>query len=372
MKGNPLRNLEAIGQSLWLNGITKDMFRDNKLKMLINEDGLRGLTSNTSVLKKAISESPLYDIDIRTLTLERKDAAAIYETLSQRDIQQAADEFRPVYDNTQGRDGFVSLAVNPRLAYDTDGTVSEARRLWAALNRPNVLIQIPATDEGLPAIKKLISEGINVNASFLFGLWRYRQVLRAYIAGLDTRLNQGKPVSGITSVAGFILNKIDSAIDPTEDSFTALGGEQAFFALSLRGEVAVSTAKVAYKIFKKTFESELFLKMAERGAAPQRLMWAGTTPENKEYDDFKYFDALAGPDTINTATFGILQDYRNRGNPAPKLKDDLGQAYWVLSELPEIGINLDTIAEKLEKDAIAKAVKTYDKLIEAIAKKAAE
>jgi len=372
MKDNPLKKLETLGQSLWLNSMTKDMLKSGKLQGLIEEDGLRGITSNPSIFEKAISESHIYDIDIRDLTLKKRDVKAIYETLSHRDTQNAADAFRSLYEKTDCKDGYVSLEVNPHLAYDTIGTIEEARRLWAALNRPNILIKIPATSEGLPAIKQLISEGINVNANLIFGLPRYRQVIGAYIAGITDRIDQGKPIENRASVASFFLNRIDSEIDPMEDNFTALGGEQAFFALSIRGEVAISSAKVAYKIYKKTFESELFVKMAEKGATPQRLVWAGTNPKNSDYKDTKYFEALVGPDTINTTNLKTLQDYRKHGNPTATLEVDLGQAYWVLSELPEIGIDIDKITEKLEKDAIEKSVKSFDKLMKSISKKSLE
>lgn len=372
MKDNPLKKLETLGQALWLDCMTKDMFKGGKLKGLIEEDGLRGITSNLSIYEKAISESHIYDIDIRDLTLKKRDAKAIYETLSRRDTQNAADAFRSVYEKTDCKDGYVSLEVNPHLAYDTNRTIEEARRLWAALKRPNILIKIPATTEGLPAIKQLISEGINVNATLLFGLPSYRQVIRAYIAGITDRIDQGKTVKNIVSVASFFLNRIDSEIDPIEENFTALGGEQAFFALSIRGEVAISSAKVAYKIYKKTIESEFFVKMADKGAAPQRLVWAGTNPKNSDYKNIKYFEALVGPDTINTINLKTLQDYRKHGNPTAKLEADLGQAYWVLSELPEIGINIDLITERLEKEALNKSVKSFDKLMKSITKKSLE
>jgi transaldolase len=372
MEDNPLKKVETLGQALWLDSLTKDMFKSGKLKELIEEDGLRGITSNASIFEKAISESHIYDIDIRDLTLKKRDAKAIYETLSLRDIQNAADEFRSIYEKTNCKDGYVSHGINPHLAYDTNGTIEEARRLWAALNRPNILIKIPATTEGLPAIKQLISEGINVDANLLFGLPRYRQVIRAYIAGLTARIDQGKPVKNIASVASFFLDRIDAEIDPIEDNFTALGGEQAFFALSVRGQVAISSTKVAYKIYMKTFESEQFAKLADKGALPQRLRWAYTKPKNPDYNHIKYIEALIGPETINTINPETLQDYRKHGDPAATLETDLGQAYWVLSELPEIGINIDIITERLEKEGIEKSIKSFDKLLKSISKKSLE
>ena len=214
MKDNPLKKLETLGQSIWLDYIRRDLIASGGLRHLIEEDGLRGMTSNPSIFEKAIAESHMYDQDIRDMALKKKDVKVIYETLSQRDVQNAADEFRSVYEKTDDEDGYVSLEVNPHLAHDTKGTIEEARRLWAALNRPNVLIKIPATSDGLPAIRQLISEGINVNVTLLFVLPRYRQVAEAYIAGLEARAVQGKPVKHIASVASFFLSRIDTLVDP--------------------------------------------------------------------------------------------------------------------------------------------------------------
>src|ERR1035437_8087646 len=256
MKNNPLKKLEALGQSIWLDYIRCDLITSGKLKLMIKEDGLRGMTSNPSIFEKAIAESHMYDKAISEIALKDKNIQLIYETICLRDVQNAADEFKTIYEKTDGKDGYVSLEVNPHLAHDTDGTIKEARRLWTALNRPNVLIKVPATTEGLPAIRQLISEGINVNVTLLFGLSRYRQVIKAYIAGLTARLDQGKPVKNIVSVASFFLSRIDSVMDPIEADFVASNGEQALFATDIRGQVAISYAKIAYKIYKKTFESK--------------------------------------------------------------------------------------------------------------------
>ena len=224
MEENPLKKLEALGQSIWLDYIRCDFITSGKLKLLIKEDGLRGMTSNPSIFEKAIAESHIYDKDISEIALKEKNIQLIYETICLRDVQNAADEFKTIYVKTDGKDGFVSLEVNPHLAHDTEGTIKEARRLWAALNRPNVLIKVQATVEGLPAIRQLISEGINVNVTLLFALKRYREVAEAYIAGITDRINQGKPVDRIASVASFFLSRIDAVIDPKEADFVALGG----------------------------------------------------------------------------------------------------------------------------------------------------
>jgi transaldolase len=219
MQNNPLKQLGTLGQSIWLDYIRRDLIASGELRRLIEEDGLRGMTSNPAIFETAIAESHIYDRDICDMALEKKDVQAIYESLSQRDVQSAADEFRPLYDRTDGEDGYVSLEVNPHLAHDTHATMQEARRLWGALNRPNVFIKVPATSDGLPAIQQLISEGINVNITLLFGLPRYRQVAEAYIAGLEARAAQGKPVKQIASVASFFLSRIDTLLDPLVEGF---------------------------------------------------------------------------------------------------------------------------------------------------------
>ena len=363
MKENPLIALEKLGQSIWLDYIRRDLIISGELRRLITEDGLRGMTSNPSIFEEAIAESGTYDKDIHDLAKKKKDAKTVYETLIQRDVQNAAEEFRSVYDKTNGKDGYVSIEVNPHLARNTKGTIEEARRLWASLKMPNVLIKVPATTQGLPAIRQLISEGINVNVTLLFGLPRYRQVIEAYIAGLEERADQGKPLKPIASVASFFLSRIDAVIDPKEGEFVALGGEQAHFATKIRGQVAISSAKVAYQIYKETIESDQFVKLIRKGATPQRLLWASTSTKDPDYSDIKYVEALIGADTINTLPFKTLEAYRDHGEPASRLEDDLEQASWVLSELSEVGIDIATITKTLENDGVKKFVKSFDKLM---------
>src|ERR1044071_2909393 len=240
MKQNPLLKLQELGQSIWLDYTRRDLIAGGELRRLIEEDGLRGMTSNPSIFEKAIANSQNYDEDIRAKAHEGKDTNAIYEALSQRDVQSAADEFRPLYDKEDAHDGYVSLEVNPLLAHDTAGTIAEARRLWTALDRPNVFIKVPATAEGLPAIQQLISEGINVNITLLFGLPRYRQVAAAYIAGIEARVAQGKSVECAASVASFFVSRIDSLVDPWLEKLTAQGGKEAAVAKKVRGQVAIA------------------------------------------------------------------------------------------------------------------------------------
>jgi transaldolase len=369
MKDNPLQKLGMLGQSIWLDYIRCDLIANGELQRMIKEDGLRGMTSNPSIFEKAIAESHLYDQDIRDLGHKKKDVKAIYEAISQQDVKNAADEFRSVYDKTDGKDGYVSIEVNPHLSHDTNETIEEARHLWASLKRPNILIKVPATAEGLPAIRQLISEGININVTLLFGLHRYRQVIEAYLAGLETRRNQGKPLNHIASVASFFLSRIDAVIDPKEEEFVALGGEQAHFATKIRGQVAISSAKIAYQIYKETVESERFIKLVWKGASPQRLLWASTSPKNPDYSDIKYVEALIGPDTINTIPLETFKAYLDHGDPSPRLEAGLEQASWVFTELSEVGIDLKKVIKALENNGVKKFIKSFDKLMDTLTKK---
>ena len=285
MSSNPLKRLGALGQSIWLDYIRRDLISSGGLRRLIEEDGLRGMTSNPSIFEKAIADSHDYDEDIRAMALDGKGVGAIYESLSQRDVQSAADEFRPLYDKTDGTDGFVSLEVNPHLAHDTRGTTEEGRRLWAALNRPNVLIKVPATANGLPAIQQLIGEGISVNVTLLFGLPRYRQVVEAYLAGVEARAAQGKPVKHLASVASFFVSRIDALVDPLLEKIMAQGGKEADLAKAARGQTAIASAKMAYRIYQEIFGSDRFKKLAAQGARAQRLLWASTSTKNPDYRD---------------------------------------------------------------------------------------
>ncbi len=366
MKENPLIKLEELGQSIWLDYIRCDLISSGKLNQLIEDDGLSGITSNPSIFENAIADSNIYDKDIREMALKGKDVNTIYETISQTDVQNAAEVFKPLYDKTNGKDGYVSLEVNPHLAFDTHGTVEEARRLWKTLDRPNVLIKVPATQEGLPAIQQLISEGINVNVTLLFSVLRYQQVVEAFIAGIKDRIKEGKPVNNIASVASFFLSRIDEVVDPKESALFESEDKQTLFTTQIKGEVAISSAKVAYQVYLDFFENEEFLKL---GAMPQRLLWASTGQKNADYSDIKYVEALIGPDTVNTIPIKTLDAYRDHGNPASLLKSNINQASKVLTELSAMDIDLKEITEKLESEGIEKFINAYDKLIKTITTK---
>jgi transaldolase/glucose-6-phosphate isomerase len=366
VKENPLLKLESFGQSIWLDFLRRGMISSGELEQLIEEDGLSGITSNPSIFEKAIAGSHDYDDDIRALALEGKDIEEIYQTLTVQDVQRAADLLRSTYEEAEGRDGFVSLEVNPHLAHDTEGTIAEARRLWKALDRPNVFIKVPATQEGLPAIQQLISDGVNVNVTLLFGLPRYRKVADAYISGLEARAAQGQSLEGIASVASFFLSRIDVLVDPMLEKLTESDGSEADIAASLHGQVAIASAKVAYQIYHEIYQSERFRKLADQGAHTQRLLWASTSTKNPAYSDVKYVEALIGPKTVNTIPLETLNAYRDHGQPDERLEDGVDEAYQVLEQLPDVDVDIDAVTQQLEDAGVEKFNKPFDKLMDTL------
>jgi len=362
MKENPLLKLTGLGQSIWLDYISRQLIVSGELQRLIDADSLRGVTSNPSIFDKAINGSRAYDADIRQMAREGRTIEEIYEALTVADVQRAADVFRPLHDHLSGADGFISLEVNPHLAHDTPGTIAEARRLWGKLNRPNVFIKVPATREGQPAIRQLISEGINVNITLLFGLPRYREVADAYLSGLEQRAARGLDL-GVSSVASFFLSRIDVLLDPKLEHMAQSGGPLATAAASLIGEAAIASAKVAYAIYQQIFGSARFQVLAAKGARPQRLLWASTSTKNPAYPDLKYVEPLIGPMTINTLPVETLKAYRDHGDPAARLAEGLEQAAAVLQRLPELGIDLNQATQQLEDEGVEKFNQPYDNLL---------
>jgi len=369
MKDNPLLDLETFGQSIWMDFIRRETINSGELQRLIEEDGVSGVTSNPSIFEKAIAESHDYDEAIRALTLEGKTTDEIYQLLTVEDIQMVADLLRPAYDRTGGRDGFVSLEVSPRLAYDTTGTIEEARRLWSLVDRPNSMIKVPATHEGLPAIQQLIGEGINVNITLLFGLPRYREVADAYIAGLETLATKGRNLKQVASVASFFLSRIDVLLDPMFEKMMLAGGLHADSATLLHGQVAIANAKVAYQMYQAIFGSDRFKKLANKGARAQRLLWASTSTKNPAYSDTKYIEPLIGPGTINTLPVETLAAYRYHGHPQQTLDQHVSKAYRILNHLSFVGINLNAAAQRLEEEGVKKFVAAFDRLMVSLKEK---
>jgi transaldolase len=366
MKENPLVKLETFGQSIWFDYIQRDLMVSGELKRLIREDKIKGITSNPSIFEKAVSACRDYDLDIQTMTHAGENAETIYETLTIRDVQTAADEFRALYNTTDGADGYVSLEVNPHLAHDTEGTLKEARRLWALLNRPNVFIKVPATEEGLPVITQLISEGININATLLFSIPRYQAVAEAYLEGLEARLNRRKSIKNVVSVASFFISRIDTLVDPMLEKCAAKGNEKAALAQTLHGQIAVASAKIAYQHYQECFSNTRFQKLAPEGAHTQRLLWASTGTKNPQYSDVKYVEALIGRDTINTLPVETLNAYRNHGEPADRIEQETTKAHWMLDKLTELGICLDEVTRQLENEGVAKFILSFDQLMDSL------
>jgi len=360
MEKNRVKKIQDFGQSIWLDLLDREIMDSGKLKKLIEEDGVKGLTSNPAIFEKAISNSSAYDADIASLSKQKTSSEEIFFGLAIKDIKRAADFFKPVYDETKGGDGFVSLEVSPHLARDTEGTIKQARELWKAVDRQNVMIKIPGTEEGLPAIRKCISEGININITLLFGLPRYREVTVAYMQGLEDRLKANLPIDKISSVASFFLSRIDVMIDPI---LIEKGLD------NIKGEVAIASAKKAYAIYKEVINSEQFKDLEAKGAKHQRVLWASTSTKDPSYRDVKYVEALIGKETINTIPMETLEAFRDHGQAADNLEDDMAKAKQVLKQLKENGINIDTITQKLVNEGIEKFNKPYDTLLAGIEKK---
>jgi transaldolase/transaldolase/glucose-6-phosphate isomerase len=360
MQSNKVKSIHEWDQSIWIDFFDRNLMNEGILKQLIENDGIRGVTSNPSIFAKAISNSTDYNEDIKILSRQKNNNNDIFWGLAIKDIQRAADIFKPVYEESKGTDGFVSLEVSPELAHNTDGTIQQAMKLWKALERKNVMIKIPSTKEGLPAIKKCVSEGLNINITLLFGLPRYREVVEAYISGLEDRLKINKPIDHIASVASFFLSRIDVLVDPMLEE-RGLG--------ILKGEVAIASAKKAYEIYKNVFNEERFKKLEEKGAKRQHLLWASTSSKNPAFSDIKYVEALIGPKTINTIPLKTLEAFRDHGKAENRLESDLDKATDILLQLKDKGIDINSITQNLEEDGVKKFNKSYEKILEAIENK---
>jgi transaldolase/glucose-6-phosphate isomerase len=369
---NPVKALQQHGQSVWLDFLARGFIAKGDLQKLVEEDGLRGVTSNPSIFEKAIDGSDEYDADVRGM-LEARDRppGELYECLAVQDIQNAADVLRPVHDATAGTDGFVSIEVSPYLADKTEATIAEAKRLWREVDRKNLMIKVPATPAGLPAIRALTADGINVNITLLFGQDVYEQVVDAYIAGLEALASAGGDVPRVTSVASMFVSRVDTVVDKLLDERIDKANDPAEKARlsSLRGKVAIANAKLAYQRYKTLFAGKPWRKLASHGAKPQRLLWASTGTKNKAYSDVLYVEELIGPDTISTMPPATLEAFRDHGKLANTLETDLEGARRVLDELADTGISLDRVTEQLTKDGILLFEDAADRLLSAIARK---
>lgn len=368
---NPLKDLQKLGQSVWLDYIRRDLFTTGELKRLIDEDGLRGMTSNPAIFEKAIADSTLY-ADMLTQLASRTDlnATGRYEILAIRDIQAAADALRPVYDSTKRRDGYVSLEVSPYLARDTEATLKEARRLWKAVGRENLMVKVPGTAEGIPAFQQLISEGININVTLLFAQEVYAKVAEAYIAGVEQLAVRGGDVSRIASVASFFISRIDSLVDSMIAARlkTAKDDREKADLQSLLGKVAIANGKQTYQGYLKIFGNERWKKLAAKGAQTQRVLWASTSTKNPSYSDVMYVEELIGPDTVNTIPPTTFDAYRDHGHPRASLTEDVESANRTMATLARLRISIKEVTDKLTDDGVRLFAEAFDKLLKAVDK----
>jgi transaldolase/glucose-6-phosphate isomerase len=368
---NPLKQLQTLGQSIWLDYICRDLLKGGALQRLIDEDGLRGMTSNPAIFEKAIAGSTQYQDFLDSLaSLADLDAKGRYELLAIRDIQDAADLLRPVYQSTKKRDGYVSLEVSPYLANDTNGTVDEARRLWKAVGRDNLMIKVPGTPEGIPAFRQLISEGINVNVTLLFAQPVYEEVAAAYIDGVEKFTSNGGDVGKLASVASFFISRIDSLVDSLAGDQIKKESDPARKAKLhwILGKVAIANGKLTYEAYERIFSSPRWKALAAKGAQTQRVLWASTSTKNPNYRDVIYIEELIGPDTVNTVPPATLDAFRDHGKPRQSLTEDLDGARKTMADLAAIGIVMKDVTEKLTADGVKLFADAFDTLLAAVEK----
>jgi len=357
MATNKVKQIHSFGQSIWLDFIDREIISSGHLQSLIDDDGVRGVTSNPAIFEKAITSGTDYDKDIVSLSKEFSDNEEIFFGLAVKDIQNATALFEGVYEESKAVDGYVSLEVSPFLALKTEETAAQAEKLWKEVDRKNVMIKIPGTKPGLAAIRQSIAKGININVTLLFGLPRYEEVTEAYISGLEDHLAAGHKIAHISSVASFFLSRIDVLVDPLLDE-KGLG--------DLKGEVAIASAKKAYEIYKRVFSGERWEKLAAAGAQPQRLLWASTSSKNPAFKDTKYVEALIGPDTVDTVPLETIVAFRDHGVAENTLEAGLDEATEILEKLKAAGIDIDKITQQLEDEGIEKFNKPFEKLLQAI------
>jgi transaldolase len=351
-----LKKLQEIGQSVWVDSLSRDDIQNGNLQRMM-EDGVLGVTSNPTIFQQAIAQSELYDEELQELAEKTDDAKEIFRRIAVRDIQDACDIFMPVYDQTEHRDGYVSLEVAPELAFDTEGTITRARLVWEMVDRPNLLVKIPATKEGLPAIEESIAAGISVNVTLIFSLERYRAVAQAYIRGLERLVEGGGDPSKVASVASFFVSRVDTE---TDRRLEEVGREH------LKGRLAIDNAKIVYQEFKKIFSGPRWESLESRGATKQRPLWASTSTKTPEYKDTIYVDNLIGAETVNTMPLSTLKATMNHAEVRPTLDEGIEEARKLFEELKEASVDYDEVVEVLEKEGVQKFVDSYSELIEEI------
>jgi transaldolase/glucose-6-phosphate isomerase len=369
---NPLKGLLDYGQSPWMDYIRRDLLTGGELKRLIHDDGLRGMTSNPSIFAKAITGSKDYSDILDSPDAKKLNATQLYEKIAVRDVQDAADIFRPVYDESRRRDGYVSLEVSPTLALERDKTIEEARRLWKMVNRPNVMIKVPGTKECIPAIRQLLEEGININITLLFAQSAYEQVVEVFIAALEARAAKNQDIAHIASVASFFVSRIDTLADSLIDEKLKSASDPGQKALlnGLKGKVAIANAKVTYKKYQELFSGPRWNALKAKGAQTQRLLWASTSTKNKAYRDVIYVEELIGADTVDTIPPATFDAFRDHGKLRPSLTENVDQAFKTMSDLEKAGISMKQITDKLLVDGIKLFADAFTELLEATGKTA--
>jgi transaldolase/glucose-6-phosphate isomerase len=369
---NPLKALLEFGQSPWMDYIRRDLLTSGGLKKMIQEDGLMGMTSNPTIFEKAITGSKDYADILESPEAKKLDAKGVYEKIAIRDVQDAADIFKGVYQQTKRRDGYVSLEVSPLLANDTQGTIDEARRLWKSVGRENVMIKVPGTKEGLPAIRQLLEEGININITLLFAQSVYEQVAEIFIAALEARVKKGQDLSHIASVASFFVSRIDSMIDAQIDAKLKAETDPNKRALltSLQGKVAIANAKLTYRKYQEIYSTPRWKALAAKGAQTQRLLWASTSTKNPKYRDVMYVEELIGPDTVDTIPPATFDAFRDHGRVRPSLTENVDEAAKVMASLEKAGISMKDVTEKLVVDGVKLFADAFKQLLEATGKTA--
>jgi transaldolase len=366
---NPLRQLENFGQSVWLDYIRRHLLLSPEFRHLIEEDGLKGMTSNPTIFEKAIGGSNDYDGQFAELVQAQKGVDELYEALTTDDIKRAADALRSVYDSTDGRDGFVSFEVSPQLANDTKGTIAAAHRYFEMIGRPNLMVKVPATPAGLPAIEQLISEGHNINITLMFSLKHYEAVAEAYIRGLEKRAQAGQPLNRVASVASVFVSRVETLVDKRLEEKLKPAPNEAIAAL--RGTAAVANAKLIYQRFKEVFGGERFKQLRAKGARVQRPLWASTGTKNPAYSDVKYVEELIGPDTVNTMPPATMDAFRDHGKPRQTLEQGLTEASETARRLSDAGIDLIRVGEELQQEGVESFAQSFANLMATIEKRRA-
>jgi len=371
VKPNPLLQLKSHGQSIWYDNIRRSLLQSGELKRMIEEDGVTGVTSNPTIFEKAIDGSTDYQDALKELIASGASPDQIYEKLTVEDVRTACDILRPVFDNTHGADGYVSLEVSPLLAHNTAGTIKQAKHLFALVGRPNLMIKVPATSEGIPAIETLIGDGVNVNVTLIFSLDSYRKVAEAYISGLERLEKAGGRLDAVASVASFFVSRLDTAVDRLleERIATERDPKRQSELAALLGTAAISNSKMAYQMFKEIFGSPRFQALAEKGARPQRVLWASTSTKNPAYRDVIYVEQLIGPQTVNTMPPNTLEAFRDHGVVKPTLEQSVEEARANLKALRDLGIDLDAITDQLLVEGVDAFAKSFEQLMRCIATK---